>query len=576
METYTGAQTTLRDYLKVIFRHKVMIIAILIITMVSVSVVLELKTDTYRSQVRMLIAARMSTEAGYYRELFMANPVDTHKAILYSDPVMERVVTTLRLDERPLDYEKKFSSAIQLPLIANETKELRDRIETMKPEQRRYFLFRKAVSDLRENLEVESVKDTHLFTVTVTDFDPELAAIIANSVSRSYVIFDLEQQLAELKLRYGEEHMSIIQLETYMTNFQKHLDGKLLPVIESIGPATIKIVEQAKLGVPVNEVSKPILFALAFSASLLFGIILAFGFERLNQTFKSPQEVERFLNIPLLGAIPKKRLKDKLLISITNPTTSDYTRSYQNLSNQIYLLMKNKNMRTLLITHLDTDRDAANIIANLGIYLSHELEYKVLIIDANLRNPSISKLFNISDNTGLADALAGGVGLPRNQEIEKHQWMTLVAGGEGLLPLEKAVQPKERLLRRDLRRGEGFLPLEKAVQDMGSNLYILPAGQTALNPITLIDSSMMSEIMRKAKERYDIVLVNCTDLRNFTDAIVISSITDGVALVIEEGKTNRMMVRGMIAPLEQRKVNIIGAILNNQRYVLPKIIYKLT
>lgn len=531
METYTGAQTTLRDYLKVIFRHKVMIIAILIITMVSVSVMLELKTDTYESQVKMLIAARMATEAGYYRELFIANPVDTHKAILYSDPVMERVVKTLRLDERPLDYEKKFSSAIKLPLIENKTKELQDRIKKMKPEQRQYFLFRKAVYDLRENIKVEPVKDTHLFTVTVTDFDPAWAEALANSVSRSYMVFDLEQQIAELKLRYGEEHMSVIQLETYIKDFQRHLDGKLLPVIESIGPATIKIVEQAKVGVPANKVSQPIFFALAFFASILFGIILAFGFEHLNQTFKSPQEVERFLNIPLLGSIPKKRLRDKPLISITNLTTSDYARSYQNLSNQIYLLMKNKNIRTLLVTHVDTGRDAANIIANLGIYLSHELGHKVLIIDANLRNPSISKLFNLSDNTGLADALVGG---------------------------------------------ERLLPLEKAVHDMGSNLYILPAGETMLNPITLIDSSTMSEIMRKAKERYDIVLVNCTDLKNFTDAIVISSITDGVALVIEEGKTNRMIVRGIIAPLEQRKVNIIGAILNNQRYVIPKIIYKWT
>jgi len=261
--------------------------------------------------------------------------------------------------------------------------------------------------------------------------------------------------------------------------------------------------------------------------SIVLAIMLAFGFEYFDQTFKSPQDVETFLNIPFLGSVPKKKSKDKLLIKDTNLTT-EYTRSFQTLSDQIYLLIKDKNLKTLLITDAEGSEETAAVVANLGIYLANRAGHKVLIIDANLRNPSIHKILNTSDNPGLADVL------------------------------------------------EDKVSFDLAIQDMDSNLAVLTSGKTEFNPCTLLDSSMMSDVIKKAKDRYDIVFINCADLRNFTDAVMLSSFTDGTAIVVNEGEVRKHIVKSAIAPLEQKKANLIGVILNNRSFAIPKIIYKLT
>jgi Mrp family chromosome partitioning ATPase len=111
---------------------------------------------------------------------------------------------------------------------------------------------------------------------------------------------------------------------------------------------------------------------------------------------------------------------------------------------------------------------------------------------------------------------------------------------------------------------------------LGSNLYVLPAGETVSNPISLLDSSMMSDVVRKAKEQYEIVFINCIDLNKFSDAVILSSIADGTVLIVNEGKVKRQVVRNALTPLVEKNANIIGVILNNRTYVIPKIIYNLT
>jgi capsular exopolysaccharide synthesis family protein len=247
----------------------------------------------------------------------------------------------------------------------------------------------------------------------------------------------------------------------------------------------------------------------------------------MDQTFKSPQDVEGFLKLPVLGAIPKRKAKDALLIKDTKLIT-DYAQSYQNLSEQIYLLMKDKNLKSILITDAEASEETPAVIANLGIYLSHKAGHKALIIDANLRTPSMHRLFNVSNKPGLADVL------------------------------------------------EGKTSFDDAVQNVDSTLFVLPAGDTIFNPSTILDSSKLSNAIKTAKENYEVVFIACADLKNFTDAAVLASNVNNIVLVINEGKINRQVVKRVIAPLEQKKANLIGVILNNRSLVLPKIIYKLT
>ncbi|MEK6528965.1 MAG: Wzz/FepE/Etk N-terminal domain-containing protein [Nitrospirota bacterium] len=519
---------TLRDYVRVIFRHRLVIVTVFITVILTALVGLELQTPVYEAQVTMLVSARKETEAAYYKELLATKSVAiTQSQIVMSNLVIERVVKALGLYQQPLDYEKNFSSKLKSVLIDWRLKSVNAKLQELPPEQKQAYLFRMAIENLKQKITVAPIKDTDLFTISVSEFHPVGAAVLANVVSRSYVIFDLEQQLAELQIKYGEKHTAVTQLRNYIEKLNENLDGKPLPDLEAIGPASVKIIEQAKVPLePVRILSKPLMLIMAFFMSIVLGIMLAFGFEYFDQTFKSPQDVETFLNIPFLGSVPKKKSKDKLLITDTNLTT-EYARAFHTLSDEIYLLMKDKNLKSLLVADAEESEETAAFIANLGTFLARKAGHKVIIIDANLRSPSVSGIFNISNSMGLADIL------------------------------------------------EGKVQFENAVQDLGSNLYALPAGETAFNSATLLNTSTMSNIIKKAQEQYELVFINCTDLRNFADTAILSSITDGIAIVINEGRARRQVVQNAISVLEHKKINLIGAILNNRTYVIPKIIYKL-
>ena len=536
MEVNGGQENTLRDFLRVIFRHTTMIITIIVITMTTVFVGLEMYTPLYQASVKMMISGQKETDVDFYKQFNFRGPslLKTYTETLTSKTVLKRVVESLRLYEYVLDlmeFEKNTSSKLKAYLIDRKLKEIKQSLAEMTPEEQQAFLLAMAMARLEGQISILTSDDRdvlNFFTINVKESDPSFAVKIANVLSRSYVIFDIEQQIAELQLKYGDKYSTVVQLQNYVKKLHGTLDGKILTDIEAMGPASIKIFEQARTATLLEGRSKKATFTLAFFMSLFFGILLSFIFDFLNQKFKSPQDVEKFLNIPVLCSIPKSKSKNKLLTIGSNPENADYTRSFQDLSEQIYLIMKNKNLKSLLIADIEASKDNNNVIADLGIYLSHRGGYKVLIIDADLRFPKASNLFDISDSPGLIDVL------------------------------------------------EENIRFKDAVTDVGNNLHVLPTSKPASNPITLLDSSKMFDIINEGREIYDLILIMCPDLKSFSDAVILSSITDGTALIVNEGKLHRQVARHSIAPLEKNNVNIIGVIINNRNYVIPEIIYKLT
>jgi capsular exopolysaccharide synthesis family protein len=358
-------------------------------------------------------------------------------------------------------------------------------------------------------VKVEPVRDTNLFAISVRDFSPLGAAVLANVVSRSYIIFDLEQQLAELALKYGEKHQAYLQLKDYIDAMTKNLTGEPLPNIEAIGPASVKVVEQAQIPFSPVGPSKIMILLLAFFMSIFLGVMLAFAFEYMDQSFKSPAEVETYLNMPCLGSVP------------VNSTPSNY----HALADQIYLVLKDRSLKTLMITAALPKEGVTATVTHLGTYLSKTANHKVLIVDANIRTPNVYHFANAHEGMGLAEFLE-----------------------------EKA-------------------PFDNVVKEIGHGLYVLPAGRTQLNPITLLGSKRLQDGLKLAKERFDIVLIDSPELLDYKDAAVLSSAVDAVAVVVTEGKTRKQVVKAGLEPLVEKKANLIGAILNNRSYVIPKLIY---
>jgi capsular exopolysaccharide synthesis family protein len=179
----------------------------------------------------------------------------------------------------------------------------------------------------------------------------------------------------------------------------------------------------------------------------------------------------------------------------------------------------------VLVAPTAAGEGASTVTANLAVYLSKHLNHKVLLIDANLRQPAMHKLFKTSDALGLADVLSGKT------------------------------------------------PIEEAVLPVNENLDIMPAGQFRGNPLMLFDPERVSDMLQRARGMYEIVLLDSTNLKDYKDAQVLSTLVDSVALVIESGKTRYQTVRAVLTSLERKKVNILGAVLNKRIFHVPEIIY---
>ncbi len=506
--------TTLRDFLKVLFRQKAVFLTCFITVILTVIIGVQFQTPVYEASVKIMVSAEKQVESPYYRELLGERNAEvtlSQSEIVTSNPVLERAVRAAGIP--PFDYEKAYASPIKKPFISLSAKSLEKDINKYKDEQRMALIVRLAMEELKRNIKVEPIRDTNLFNIVVRDFDPGRSATLANIVSRSYVIFDLEQQLAETQLKYGEKHPATLQLRDSINGMLQNLKGgRPLPVVDSIGPASVKIIEQV-LFAPIKPAGMPkaVTIVLAVFMAIFLGVMLAFLFEYMDQSFKTPQEVESFLNLPYLGAIPKNA-KPEL---------------YHALADQIYLLLRDKQFKTLQFFSALEQEGVTNTIVNLAGYYA-KMGHKVLIIDANLRGSSVNKFFRLADSNGLADIL------------------------------------------------EGKLQMDKAVKQAMPNLDVITAGKTGMNPITLLDSTSMQDVLKVAKDRYEIVLIDVPCLREYKDAAILSSKVDGNCLIVTEGVTRKQVVKAALDSVIEKNATILGVVLNNRSFELPKIIYDIS
>jgi capsular polysaccharide biosynthesis protein len=449
--------------------------------------------------------------------------------------VLNRVVEALKLYERPpgMLIERKYASDIKKLLIDYWIKKQKER-EAQNPNkdisnnEDKSYLISSAVSRLGSSISAILIKDSNAFHITVTDFEYNKAQVIANSVSRSYVIYDIEQQIEELRLKYGEKNSTIVQLKQYADDFKKTLHGRVIPEAEAIGLATVQILSQAQ-GASRSRITPKYLFiAFAFFAGLFIASIFAAVSEHFSNTLKTPKDITSNLNSEFLGSIPKRKKKDQLVMSKPDlQSKSICIRSFQRFGDNLCLVSKSHNIKSYLVTAFEDSGDSSALISNISLYLSRDVGKKVLIIDANLLRPSIDRLLNLNGRYNLNDMF------------------------------------------------EAKIPLESAVIGVNENLDVLTSKRADFRTIKLIDTPFMSGVIKQATNLYDMVFVDCgIDLRYHSDPIILSGYTDAVIMVIHESKDRVNDVQLAFNRLRETKDTLIFTILNNRDNVIPGILYK--
>jgi polysaccharide biosynthesis transport protein len=267
---------------------------------------------------------------------------------------------------------------------------------------------------------------------------------------------------------------------------------------------------------------RPLLYmSLASVLGLFAGIGVALLMERMDDSIKTASEMERVCHLPLLGMVPHLSLdtqrtqgdKSSDLVMLNNPRSHVAESMYQ-LRSSIMLSVAGGPPPIIMVTSPNPAEGKTTISLNLAatLALTHS---KVLIIDADMRKPSVHKAFHKPNNPGLSNLLTGSG------------------------TLEEVVLPT---------------PI--------ADLFVLPAGSIPPNPIEILSSNGFSDLISRLRTEYSFIIIDTPPTIGFADARIISQLTDSVVLVINHNVTSRKS--GYLAAQLLFNVNakILGGVLN--------------
>lgn len=209
-------------------------------------------------------------------------------------------------------------------------------------------------------------------------------------------------------------------------------------------------------------------------------------------------------------------IENPYLVTATDPG-SLVTEEYRKLKSMVVKFTNNGSFQnTIMITSAVSSEGKSLTAINLAIALAQEYDHTVLLVDADLRKPSVCDYLGITAEIGLADCLADG----------------------------RAVS--EALVKTGIGK-----------------LVVLPAGKKVANPAELLSSSRMTALLKELKQRYDdrYIIIDTPPVLSFAEAHSLGSIVDGVLFIVKEGGGTKQNVQEALAMLKDTKV--IGLVFNN-------------
>ncbi len=292
-----------------------------------------------------------------------------------------------------------------------------------------------------------------------------------------------------------------------------------------------RIVDVARVPTGPVEPNIPRNLSFAFMLGLTSGVGLAFLLEGLDNTVRTTEQAQMISGLPPLGMIPlgsrttREGANSKRLVIATSKEAvelitqvrpqSQMAESYRALRTSLLLSNLGAPPKVIMVTSALPQEGKTTTSINCAVVLAQK-GIRVLLIDADLRRPSIHKTLGMGPRSGLSNVLTGSS------------------------TLEQAITRSP------------ILP----------NLNILPAGTPPPNPAELLASSNMRDVLEELRGQYDHIVVDTPPTLSVTDAVVLSPRADAIVLVIRSGQTTKQALRRSRDILTQVNAKVSGVLLN--------------
>lgn len=403
--------------------------------------------------------------------------------------------------------------------------------------------------ELDKQVRITPVRDTNLLVVYVRDTNPERAATIANEIVRVFI----EQNLNFQTSRYAA---SLESLQNEMTAAQADID-RTEATLTSLGNATtpeqiaqqtrlqdlltqqrtnytslldkyeeirlaqtqttdkVAVVEQALPGMPVQNVITVALLGVVVGLFMGFGSALAI--ESIRGSVRTVEELEEISGVPTLGVIGKITVKspDEALVTVTKPR-SPIAEAYRVLRTNIDHNGSDQPPNKLVISSCAPGEGKSTTAANLAVAIAQSGS-KVILVDSDLRRPSLHRLFHRENSRGLSTAL-------------------LATNGYDI---------RANVIKTDIE-----------------NLALLPSGPLPPNPAELLGSQRMVDLVSLLAKHADIVIFDSPPVLALADTRLIMRLCDAVVLVVQSEVTPVDAILRARNDIVQNGINLTGIVLN--------------
>lgn len=396
---------------------------------------------------------------------------------------------------------------------------------------------------------VTALPNGQFIEIVVTDTVPERAQVVANELARQLIlrsptgsqtdeqdrqafvqnqldnlqlqITDTEAEIQTLRDALGgmdsarqiaDTQVQITALEAKLADLQG-IYSDLLANTQGGAINTISMIEEAYLPVVPIGPNKFLIVLLSATVGLSLALVAAYVLEYMDDTVKTPEEVEKLTNVPVIGYLSELDIKDVGALYAADNPRHPSVEEMRTLRTNLEFAGVDQPLNTLLITSTEMEVGKTSVAANLAIVMS-QTEKKVVLVDADLRRPNVYNFYGFQNKVGLSDVFRGEYDL---EQVCK-QW----PGGE---------------------------------------VSVITAGDLPPNPSELLGSRRMSEILESLGSDADIVIIDGPPFV-VADAPLLASKVDGVLLIVRLGNTRKPAINALMEQIKRSGSKVIGVALN--------------